>query len=791
MKVSYNWLNEYFDGKLPAVEKAAEILTMNSSEVDGMEKVGDDMVLDVKILPNMAHSSLCHRGIAGEFGALLDLKPKKYCRNFVDYNVGGVSKKLKINIEDSKDCRRYIGRVIEGIKIGPSPEWLKTKLENLGQRSINNLVDATNFVMMEIGQPMHVFDANKIIGDTIEIKRAKAGESMTTLDDKIVSLDESILTISNDNKALAVAGVKGGVLAEIDSNTENIILESANFNATLIRKTAQKIKIQTDATKRYENDLTPDIAFEAMDLLTKLIVEIASTPDIKIGEMVDIYPNPANQYKLGVSVGEVEKLLGIKISSDEIKNIFRRLNFEYKIVKPIDEVLKLAPSFVGVSYKWGASVLYESPKSFDCSAFLTYLFAQNGVLIPRVSVDQYIWGAPVLEKDIKAGDAVYLNTGVGKIHMKTVEFLPGLAVPEGVDHCGLYLGDGKIIHCTSRVGAVVIEDLKDFANKGKIVGYRRMSDNGERFVVTIPEVRLDLRIKEDLIEEILKVHGYNKITDDAVITKNEILVINKNFYYANKIKKILADNGFSEICGYTFTETGDIELANSVAPEKKFLRNNLSQSMAEYLEFNARYSELVAMPQIKIFEISKVFGANDEHINFIIGVKTPAGVKGLLKDEVVLKQAIDLLSLELKISDLTGVLNKDKNIIEFNFDEIVSKLPEPTAYDVELLMTPASMRFKKISIYPFSVRDVAVFTTEGTTEEAVWAIIEKEAGSLLMKDRLFDVFTKKFPDGTAKTSYGFRLVLQSYDHTLSEEEINIVMTNVTNSLNAQPGWQVR
>ena len=217
MKVSYKWLNEYFEKKLPAVEKIAEILTMNSSEVEGIEKIGSDYVLDIKILPNMAHNCLCHRGIAKEFAALLDLKPKKYCRDFIDFKAGDVSKKLKIKIEDPKDCRRYIGRVIEGIKIGSSPEWLKIKLETVGQRSINNLVDATNFVMLELGQPMHVFDADKLVGDTIEIKKARNKDEMFTLDKKQVILDESVLVISNSNKALAVAGIKGGILAEIDA----------------------------------------------------------------------------------------------------------------------------------------------------------------------------------------------------------------------------------------------------------------------------------------------------------------------------------------------------------------------------------------------------------------------------------------------------------------------------------------------------------------------------------------------------------------------------------------------
>jgi phenylalanyl-tRNA synthetase beta chain len=644
MKVSYNWLNEYFDGKLPPIKEAAEILTMNSSEVDGIEKVNGEYVLDVKILPNMAHSCLCHRGVAQEFGALLDLPMKKYSRELKELKETEKSKiDLQIKIENPKDCRRYVGRVIEGIKIGPSPDWLKNRLETLGQRSINNLVDATNFVMLELGQPMHVFDADKIGGSLIEVKRAKVGDDIKTLDGKEIVLDENILVISNNDKALAIAGIKGGILAEIEEGTKNIVLESANFSPTLIRKTAQKIKIQTDASKRYENDLTPELAWEAMEFLTKLIAEIAGTPDLKIGHIIDAYQDIARRFSLGVSAKEVEKLLGLKISESEIEDIFRRFNFKYK-------------------------------------------------------------------------------------------------------------------------------------------------KEGDQIIIEVPAERLDLRIKEDLIEEILKVYGYDKLKDSKIEIDGERGKINKAFYYSCKIKKILSDNGFSEIYGYTFSEIGDVELANSVAPDKKFLRTNLSDSMKNYLNFNVLYSELIMVSQIKIFEISKVFKINNEQTNLVIGVKTPTSNKGLKKDDVVLEEIVSLLEKELGIK-LAGL--KKENIIEFNFDDLLGELPEPTTYDIELSTTPADLRYQKISVYPFSVRDIAVFVPEGVEQKTVYDLIKEKAGPLLVKDRLFDVFTKKFPDGTVKVSYAFRLVLQSYEHTLTEEEINAVMKAITDTLNSKNGWQVR
>ncbi len=646
MKVSYNWLNEYFDKGLPVIDKVVDVLTMHSSEVDSVEKKDTDFILDVKILPNMAHSCLCHRGIARELSVLLDISMERYSRIFIiDSDFGISNLKLKIEIENPLDCRRYIGRVIQNIDIGESPKWLKTKLEALGQRSINNLVDATNFVMLELGQPLHVFDADKIIGDTIKIKKASAGDKIVTLDNKEVDLDETVLTISNNNNALAIAGIKGGTLAEIDSKTKNIILESANFDPVLIRKTAQKLKIQTEASKRYENELTPDLALEAMDLLTLIILKIAGLKETKVGLIIDMYPNPIPTHKLGIRVFEVEKILGLKIDEEDILNIFKRFNFTFE----------------------------------------------------------------------KLGDQI---------------------------------------------------------------------------MVEIPSDRLDIRIKQDLVEEIGRVYGYSKLPDSQNLISKVKGKINKKFYYSNKIKKILVENGFSEIYGYSFSEKGDIELANSVSPDKKFLRKNLSLGLKNYLDFNSHYTELIDMNQIKIFEIGKVFTNEGEYNHIALGVQTPVGIKSIKNDSLVLEEMIKIIEKEFDQS-IIKFINKTDTILEFNFDDFVEKLAEPISYDITLPIVANDMRFKKISSYPFSVRDVAVFTPEGTLEEDILKIIKQEAGELLVKCRLFDVFTKKNADGNSQTSYAFRLVLQSYDHTLVEEEISGVMNNITTALNDQTDWQVR
>jgi phenylalanyl-tRNA synthetase beta subunit len=822
MKVSYKWLNEYLNSKAPSPEKIANLLTMHSMEVEGIEKVGSDTVIDVKTLPNNSHSCLCHRGIAREVGVLIKIKPKLYSYDFKDFVVSETSKKLTVKIVDEKLCRRYIGRVVENVKVKESPEWLKTRLETLGQRSINNIVDATNFVMLEIGQPMHVFDADKLEGGII-VRRADLEEQIDLLSMEIImtkggvsaenkrtmTLNDSNLIIADDTAPLALAGIKGGIKAELKDETVNIVLESANFDPVNIRRTATALKMQTDATKRYENDLTPEIASEAMDILTKLIIEIAGTKDTKVGEAIDKYPRRVNKFKLGISAKEASSIIGIEIKDSDIEDIFDRFNFEWKKIKPIDEVLKLSKTLVGIPYKRGASISYDAPKSFDCSGFVSYLFAQAGVQIPRICIDQLVFGNKIEEKDLEAGDIVFVNTKIeittkgenysqilGKmvseesIRTKTVEFLPGTPVPEGVDHEGLYLGNGKIMHTSELIGSAVIEDIKESKYFKNIVGYRRMSDNNERFVITVPDERLDLRIKEDLAEEIGRIYGYEKIVDVSLPKNNFEVKIEKSFAYKEQIRRILYEQGFSEVMNYTFTDKGEIELANPMSPERKYLRTELTDGIDTCLIFNTWHADLIDMPQIKVFEFGHVFTNKGEYNHFAIGIKTPGPTKP--KDKKDLNSIVKIISekLGVPLQSIKDIKTKEENIFEFDFAKTLENLPDVNEYDFSEIGDKTKM-FKKISQYPFMIRDIAVFTPEETKAEEVFEIIKNNMTDLAVRTRLFDVFIKTFEDGTKKTSYAYRIIFQSYEKTLSDEEVNAIMQKITDKMNAKNGWQVR
>jgi phenylalanyl-tRNA synthetase beta chain len=322
MLISYNWLQNYFEEKLPTPEKVAEGIIFHSFEVEEIEKVGEDTIFEIKILPDRAHDCLSHFGIAKEISAIFNLKLKD--KNYKIFE--SKPTKLEIKVESDK-CLRYMGRIVRDIKVGESPIWLKEKLEAIGQKSINNIVDAANFVMFDLGQPIHCFDLDKLQSPKIFIRNAKKGEKIITLDKKEIDLDESILLIADKEYPLVIAGIKGGIKAEVDENTKNIVTEVANFDAISTRKTARKINIFTDAVKRYENEISPEFCEKTMNEITDLIFTLVGG---EVEDIKDIYSIKSKTDIVLVSVGYINKYLGTDFSIKEIENVWQRLCFEYE-----------------------------------------------------------------------------------------------------------------------------------------------------------------------------------------------------------------------------------------------------------------------------------------------------------------------------------------------------------------------------------------------------------------------------------------------------------------------------
>lgn len=333
MKVSKLWLDKFFDAPLPSAEVLSDALTFHAFEIDGIDKVGDDDVLDVKVTPNRGHDCLSHRGIAKELSAILQL-PLAH-DSFV--NKSGISKttnEVTVKIDTSL-CKRYIAGYIKGVKVGPSPQWLKDRLEAIGQRSINNVVDATNFVMFNTGQPLHAFDAKKLGSLDIGVRAAHEGEVLIALDKKEYTLKDSMLVITAGDKAVGIAGVKGGMPAAIDESTTDIVIESANFDGVSVRKTAAALKLRTDASSRYEQGISPELCARGMEGMLEFIRHQIGG---EVAGFVDVYPTPQTPMYASVTVEKVNQVLGTQLTGADIASVFTRLGFGYKEDSGVFEV---------------------------------------------------------------------------------------------------------------------------------------------------------------------------------------------------------------------------------------------------------------------------------------------------------------------------------------------------------------------------------------------------------------------------------------------------------------------
>lgn len=791
MIVSLEWIAEYLKKPLPKPERVADALTFHACEIEGVSGKGKNAVLDVKVLPNRAHDCLSHVGLAREIGAILEIPFRGAPKAKLPKPSKGFASPA-IDVDDAAACPRYMAIAIDGVKIGPSPAWLKKRLEAVGARSINNVVDATNYVMLELGQPLHAFDRTKLSGDRIVVRAAKEGESMTTLDGKDLLLTQETLVIADALGALGVAGVKGGTKAEIDASTTSIVIESANFEPTGIRRTSQRIGIRTDASKRFESGLAPEYAEEALARAVAIICEIAGGKHTRVSAPVDRYARPMRPYRTGISAREASRILGMPIEEKASLSVLSRLGFTVRSVAPRSEVVRLAKSLLGRPYKIGASIRSDAPDAFDCSSFVAYCHAHAGISIPRVSVDQYLFGAPVAIDALEAGDVVFANTGEGKIHRVSYDFLSGTRVPEGVDHCGLYLGGGKVIHATRKKGKVVIEDLKKSISFKKIVGYRRMPgmDDASRLAVEVPYWRLDIERKEDLAEEIARMIGYDGLAGTAPSERLPGALDDRRYRSTEAVRGLMIGAGFSEVYTYAFMGKGEVVVANPIASDKKYLRNNLMTGLKSAVEENLKYREEVA-----VFEIGTIFGKDDGRIR---EERSFAALLGYQKRKEA-AQKEDFFRLKGAIEELASVLG----VVGLEFaplgGELVANILAngrsigmmtisgfELSLDKLLDASDPGVRYVHPSKYPSIVRDVSLFVPKDATVGAVEAVIRAAAGELVRSIELFDIY-----ESDEKKSFAFRMILQSFERTLSDDEANSVRDGVVQALEHHDGWSVR
>ncbi len=776
MKISYNWLQQYFKKELPNPKDLADLLNLRALEVEEIEEKDGDSVLEIKVTPNRAPDCLSHIGIAREVAIHTGIEMIE--KETVDTIESNFETDFKVEVQEGS-CVRYMAREVRDVVIAESPLELKLKLESIGQRSINTIVDITNLVMYELGQPMHAFDKDKLTGTTIKVA-SPTDTHFVTLDNKEIELTADDITIQDEKDNLAIAGVKGGKKAEVDSGTKNIILESANFFPVKVRKTSRKTTIQTDSSKRFENGLTPHLAERALTLASFYIQKYASQDSTQFSNVLDVYPRPQKRkYVVGLSLEQVSCKLGVPVPQTQIEDILSKLGISFEIVNSREQIIKHAQDALGKPYKYGSSVLFDAPDVFDCASLTAYAYSMGGIALPRISIDQYIFAKSISKESAQAGDLIFANTGNTVQHgiwYESKEFLPGTKVEEGVDHVGMYLGDNKVLHANSKTGNTVIEDLNDSEYFKNIRGFGTCIEEETKYILHIPYERLDLKTEIDIIEEIGRVYGYEHITPTALVlpVSTEVSLYEK----LATIKSCLVDAGFDEVITYSFGKKGDVSVMKPLAKDKSYLRTNMIVGLTDALELNFRNKELFAEDTVKIFEIGHVFTEVGEKTMLGIAIKVS---NKKVKTKQVLEEIVATLSkvveTEIKID-----IKDNQEIIEIELDKILEK-----DFPISNTLKPLEhIIYEPFSVYPFMTRDLAVWAAGTKSKSDVEKIITEHATSLLLRYDLFDEFSK---DG--KTSYAYRLVFQSFEKTLTDEEINPIMEKIYAVLQADSDFEIR
>ncbi|MFZ0391136.1 MAG: phenylalanine--tRNA ligase subunit beta [Calditrichia bacterium] len=285
-----------------------------------------DYILDVAVTPNRP-DCLSHIGVAREIAAMLRQPLRKPIPELKESKETAASQ-VKIRIESPESCPRYSARIIRGIRVGNSPAWLVRRLEAVGMRSVNNVVDITNFVMMETGQPLHAFDFDRIAGSEIIVRESREGEMFTTLDEKKRTLRPQTVLICNAKEPVAIGGIMGGLNSEVSSQTRNILLESAWFQPESIQRSARYLNLSTEASQRFARGADPDNVIYAQDRAAALLAEICGG-EILQGS-VDEYPNPVQPKIVEIDFQKINKLLGTEIPDVKMKELLTGIELEIK-----------------------------------------------------------------------------------------------------------------------------------------------------------------------------------------------------------------------------------------------------------------------------------------------------------------------------------------------------------------------------------------------------------------------------------------------------------------------------
>ncbi|MBA3357296.1 MAG: phenylalanine--tRNA ligase subunit beta, partial [Pyrinomonadaceae bacterium] len=329
MLISYNWLRELTGTRLTPLE-LRERLTMVGLAIDAVAEKDGDALLDVEV-PSNRPDCLSHVGIAREVAVIESGRVRPPCSKPTRVQ-GHATDLMSVEIRDTDLCPRYAARLVRGVKIVQSPAWLAKRLEEIGQRPINNVADITNYVLHELGQPLHAFDFAKLSEQRIVIRRATGSEKLKTLDGVERALDANMLVIADAERPVALAGIMGGEDSQISIHTTDVLIESAYFNPESVRQTARKLGMDTEASRRFERGADCDNVLGAQSRCVELICEIAGGVATK--DAIDAYPSPLRARSIAFSPALVESLTSLRVAETEMQRILTGLGIAHTEESP-------------------------------------------------------------------------------------------------------------------------------------------------------------------------------------------------------------------------------------------------------------------------------------------------------------------------------------------------------------------------------------------------------------------------------------------------------------------------
>ncbi len=510
--------------------------------------------------------------------------------------------------------------------IPPTPKWMEQRLEASGIRPIGLVIDITNYVMLETGQPLHAFDATKVTGKII-VRTAKKGEKTTTLDAKNRTLTTKDIVIADSRKIVGIGGVMGSRIAEISDQTKDILVEAATFDGTSIRMTAISQGLRTEASARFERQLPTQYAGLGLNRTIELLQKLAAARLEKIDDELNIWPWVQH---IGVRPQRLSQLAGREISSKQTISGLKKLGFTAANF----DIIQDAKRYLGKPYKAGANFRADGVSAFDCSYLTDYLYSLIGKNIGHTSLGQFELGQPVDVEQLKPGDnlfyeGVIIASAIDHYYYRDEEskrVKRALAKPKKVGHNGLYIGGGKVIHATSyqfedgkwqkrQKPGVITVPLDEFTKNPGFLGVRRYIENLNGYLtVTAPWWRPDVKTEEDVLEEVIKLVGLDDLpTTLPAWQPPPTISYDQRWSQLWDLRGTIAGLGLVEAVTYPFVSQEQIEqlgfdpkqhlkLRNPRSIEQAYLRTNLLPGLLEALARNTNHRH-----DFGLFEEARVF----------------------------------------------------------------------------------------------------------------------------------------------------------------------------------------